>query len=95
MRASPLPSQGGVHHVEKWPRNRGSEPSARTCRHKVETGDPTVAVGIVFEVAASLGIQLFSADRVELSALVSLSRDRLALLPAQVRGVEDDIQDDF
>ncbi len=58
---------------------------SRTTLHKLEMGDPTVAIGTAFEVATLLGIPLFGADRAELSDLVARSRDRLTLLPARVR----------
>jgi transcriptional regulator with XRE-family HTH domain len=58
---------------------------ARGTLHKLESGDPTVGMGIAFEVANLLGIPLFGAERNELPRLVERSRDRLALLPANVR----------
>lgn len=68
--------------------------SAFTLR-KVERGHPSVALGTAFEVATLLGIQLFGADRAELSALVDRGRDRLALLPARVREPTGGVHDDF
>jgi transcriptional regulator with XRE-family HTH domain len=62
---------------------------------KVERGDPTVAMGIAFEVATLLGIRLFGADPAELAALVATGRDRLALLPARVREPPGAVHDDF
>ncbi|MGH8980050.1 MAG: helix-turn-helix transcriptional regulator [Acidimicrobiales bacterium] len=58
---------------------------SRTTLHKLEAGDPSVAIGTAFEVATLLGIPLFDADRAELSDLVARARDRLTLLPARVR----------
>lgn len=66
-----------------------------TTLFRVERGDPTVAIGIVFEVATLLGIQLFGADRNELAALVGRGQERLALLPARVREPEGPVDDDF
>lgn len=63
--------------------------------YRVEQGDPTVALGITFEVATLLGIQLFGADRRELAELVGRGRERLALLPARVREPEGPVDDDF
>ncbi len=59
----------------------------------VERGDPNVAVGIYFETATVLGIQLFGDE--ELSPRVERMRDRLALLPARVRRLDDEPDDNF
>lgn len=63
--------------------------------HRVEQGDPTVAVGTTFEIARLVGVRFFGADRRELSGLVERGRDRLALLPARVREPTRDVDDDF
>lgn len=52
---------------------------------KVESGDPTVAIGTVFEVASLLGVPLFDANRTRLGELIELGEARLALLPDRVR----------
>lgn len=62
---------------------------------KVERGDPTVGLGIAFEVATLLGIPLFGATRDELPALVGLAEDRLALLPERVREPMSEVHDEF
>jgi transcriptional regulator with XRE-family HTH domain len=62
---------------------------------RIERGDPTVAIGTVFEVATLAGLQLFGADRSELPGLIDRSRDRLALLPAKVREPSQPVHDDF
>jgi hypothetical protein len=54
-----------------------------------------VAIGIVFEVATLLGIQLFGADRNELAALVGRGQERLALLPARIREPQGPLDEDF
>ncbi|WP_448058957.1 helix-turn-helix transcriptional regulator [Cellulomonas hominis] len=69
-----------------------SEPTVRS----IERGEPTVAVGLMFEAATLVGIPLFSVDRTELSTLVATTRERLALLPARVRTREaENVDDDF
>ncbi len=52
---------------------------------KVEHGDPTVGLGVAFEVAALVGVPLFHEDRSQLSADLDQARDRIALLPQRVR----------
>jgi hypothetical protein len=61
----------------------------------IERGAPTVGIGIVFEAATILGINLFGASRDELRSMVERGRDRLALLPARVRDPEGPVRDDF
>jgi DNA-binding XRE family transcriptional regulator len=58
---------------------------SRSTLHKVESGDPSVALGTAFEVAALLNVMLYGVDRRDLTDLVARSQDRLALLPARVR----------
>jgi transcriptional regulator with XRE-family HTH domain len=62
---------------------------------KVERGEPSVAIGIVFEVAVLLGIDLFgTAD--EVRARTGRAQESLALLPRRVRHPQaDEVDDDF
>jgi len=68
--------------------------SLNTLRN-VERGVPTVAVGVMFELATLLGIELFGAEGTQLPDLVSRHRDRLVLLPARVRAPHGPVDDDF
>jgi transcriptional regulator with XRE-family HTH domain len=63
--------------------------------HRVEHGDPNVAIGIAFELATLVGISLFGADREELARLVVRGEERLALLPSRVREPEGPVNDNF
>ena len=62
---------------------------------QVELGAPTVAIGIVFELASILGVDLFGAPASQLPELVARGRDRLALLPARVRQPTEPVHEDF
>lgn len=62
---------------------------------KVERGDPTVALGTVFEVAVLLGVPLFDVERSALPELVRRGRERLALVPSRVREPVARVRDDF
>lgn len=62
---------------------------------KVERGDPTVSLGIVFEVATLVGVRLFGVDRSALTGLVERGRNRLALLPTSIREPDGSMHDDF
>jgi transcriptional regulator with XRE-family HTH domain len=64
-------------------------------------GEPGVAAGTYFEAAALLGIPLFEADAAttrasRLATALQHQQERLRLLPARVRGPDDDaLPDDF
>lgn len=68
---------------------------SRPTLSKIEHGDPSVAIGTVFEVATLLGVPLFGAGRRELADLAARSLERLALLPERVREPRLEIDDDF
>ena len=68
--------------------------ASRNTLYAVERGSPTVAIGIVFEVATLLGIELLGGPT-QVPALLDRSRNRLALLPSRVRRSSDDVDDDF
>lgn len=62
----------------------------------VEQGAPTVAIGIFFELALLLGVDLYGTEPAGLPALVVRGRERLALLPSRVRAQPPgDVEDDF
>jgi transcriptional regulator with XRE-family HTH domain len=68
--------------------------SLNTLRN-VERGAPTVAMGVAFELATLLGIELFGTESAQLPDLLSRHQDRLALLPARVRTRHEPVDDDF
>jgi len=62
---------------------------------KVERGQPSVAIGIVFEVAVLLGIDLFGSPD-EVHARTARAQESLALLPRRVRHPRPgEVNDDF
>ena len=63
---------------------------------KVESGDPSVALGTYLEAAVLAGVPLFSVDGRELASVADRARTRLALLPDRVRpAASGDHNDDF
>lgn len=68
---------------------------SRTTLQKIENGEMTCAVGLVFESAALVGINLFEQDRIPLSVSVAQINDKLALLPKRIRAKEKVVDDDF
>ena len=57
--------------------------SATTLRN-AERGEPTVAVGVMFELATLVGVELFGVPPGQLHDLAAREQNRLALLPAHV-----------
>jgi transcriptional regulator with XRE-family HTH domain len=61
---------------------------------RIESGDTRCEIGVVFEMAHLLGIQLFQAPDSH-SALLSGLHDKLALLPAHVVVPKHEVSNDF
>lgn len=69
---------------------------ARATLQKIEKGDPRVALGLAFEVAALVGVKLFDAESPTLADHIARTDDKLALLPAAVRRrASEPVDDDF
>ena len=69
--------------------------TTRVTLRRIERGDPTVALGLYFEVAAVLSVPLFGAQGRELAELVARGERELALLPAHVHAPPEAVDDDF
>lgn len=68
---------------------------SRDLLHRIEKGDPRCEIGVVFELAAILGVPLFEPG---FGALQARSRDieeRLVLLPKAVHAPRAEVKDDF
>jgi transcriptional regulator with XRE-family HTH domain len=61
---------------------------------KVERGDPTVSLGVAFDLATLVGVPLFHGES-RLAAELARNRDRVVLLPQRVRERDDDVDDEF
>lgn len=69
---------------------------ARSTLHAIEHGSPGVAIGVVFEVAYLVGIDLFGTAPGDVPDLLERSRTRLALVPASARPLRrSEDEDDF
>lgn len=68
----------------------------RVTLRRIERGDPSVALGLYFEVATVLSVPLFGREGLALAELVAQGQRDLALLPARVT-VDDpaEVNDDF
>ncbi|MEN0058768.1 MAG: helix-turn-helix transcriptional regulator [Bdellovibrio sp.] len=69
---------------------------ARSTLQRIEKGDPSVEVGIVFNVAVIVGIQLFDVEN-NYTSLLSQTQDKLKLLPKRIRKnlTDEEVYDDF
>ena len=68
---------------------------SRATLQKIEAGKMTPAIGLVFEVAALVGVHLFEPDNQRLSASIDLTQSKLALLPKRIREQTKVADDDF
>lgn len=68
---------------------------SRATLQKIEKGDLSCAIGLVFEVATLVGVKLFDADSSSLSMHHDRTDDKLALLPKKVRISRKAVDDDF
>jgi len=68
---------------------------SRATLQKIEKGDLNVAIGLVFEVAALVGVALFDEERTALASHLARTDDTLALLPRAVRKRRKTVDDEF
>lgn len=68
---------------------------SRDMLYRIERGDPRCEIGVVFELAAILGVSLFEPDLERLQARAREVQDRLTLLPKAVRAPKAEVKDDF
>jgi transcriptional regulator with XRE-family HTH domain len=69
---------------------------SRTTLQKLERGDLKCEIGIVFEAAAIVGINLFDVEsRASFAGKLERVNDKLALLPKSVRKTAGEVDDAF
>lgn len=68
---------------------------ARSTLQLVERGNPSVAIGLVFEAATLVGVDLFVPEATTLAPNVRHIDDKLALMPGSIRKSRLDLDDDF
>lgn len=68
---------------------------SRSLLQRVEKGDPGCAIGVVFELAAILGVPLFTENDADMSSLRRSADLRLAVLPKTARRPRKEVKDDF
>ncbi|MBI5448252.1 MAG: helix-turn-helix transcriptional regulator [Gammaproteobacteria bacterium] len=68
---------------------------ARGTLRKIEQGNLSCELGIVFEIAALVGVKLFDIDQPVLGKELDAIRNKITLLPQSIRKSRRDIDDDF
>lgn len=68
---------------------------SRTTLQKIESGNMTVAIGLVLEAAAILGIPLFIEENPSITKSIRNTTDKLSLLPKRIRNKTKKVKDDF
>jgi transcriptional regulator with XRE-family HTH domain len=68
---------------------------SRATLQKIENGEMSSTIGLVFEVATLVGVKLFESDKLPLSMHIEPARDKIALLPQRIKTKKKDVYDDF
>jgi DNA-binding XRE family transcriptional regulator len=68
---------------------------SRATLQKIERGEMTCAIGLVFEAATLVGINLFEQDKLPLSISIDQTKDKIALLPKRIQSKTKAVDDDF
>lgn len=68
---------------------------SRATVQKIEKGEPGCVVGLMFEAATLVGVNLFESDLPSITMDIDRIDDKIALLPKSVRKVKRVVYDDF
>ena len=81
----------------KWSEKNLAERAgiSRATLQKIESGEMSCAIGLAFEVAALVGVNLFEQDRLSLSRHIEQTRDKIALLPRRIKVKKKVVHDEF
>lgn len=82
---------------QKWTENNLADRAgiSRATLQKIEKGEMSCAIGLVFEVATLAGMNLFEQDKASLARRINKTRDRIALLPQRIKTKTKVVDDDF
>jgi len=81
----------------KWSEQNLAERAgiSRATLQKIEAGEMSPSIGLVFEVAALVGVPLFEQDSRALATSIELTQSKIALLPKRIRNKTKPVDDDF
>jgi transcriptional regulator with XRE-family HTH domain len=67
----------------------------RETLQRIENGDMRTSIGLVFEVAAIIGVPLFTEDKQLFSNNLELIQSKIELLPQRIRTQKKVVDDNF
>ena len=81
----------------KWSEKNLAERAgiSRATLQKIENGEMNCVIGLVFEVATLVGVNLFEHDNFPLSRQIEQTKDKVALLPKRIKSKIKVVHDDF
>ena len=81
----------------KWTEHNLSDRAgiSRATLQKIENGEMSCAIGLFFEVATLVGVNLFESDESLVSMQLMQTRDKISLLPKRIRVKTRTVEDDF
>jgi transcriptional regulator with XRE-family HTH domain len=68
---------------------------SRATLKKIERGEMSPTIGLVFEAATLVGVNLFEQDKMPLSISIQHVSDQIALLPQRIQTQTKVVDDDF
>lgn len=68
---------------------------SRATLQKIEAGEMSPSIGLVFEVAALVDVPLFDQENRILATSIELAQSKIALLPRRIRNKTRTVDDDF
>lgn len=68
---------------------------SRATLQKIEKGDLTCIIGLVFEVSTLVGVKLFDAESTSLTMHIERTDDKIALLPKTIHTNKKPVDDNF
>lgn len=68
---------------------------SRATLKKIERGEMSPSIGLVFEAATLVGVNLFEQDKIPLSVSINQSNEKIALLPQRIQTKTKVLDDDF
>lgn len=81
----------------KWTESELAERAgiSRSTVQKIEKGDMSCEIGLVFETATLVGIKLFASEVTSLSAQIKNTDEKIALLPKSIHKQKKEVDDAF
>ncbi|ALC16275.1 XRE family DNA-binding transcriptional regulator [Desulfuromonas soudanensis] len=68
---------------------------SRATLQKIEAGEMSPSIGLVFEVATLVGVPLFVQENRALATSIELTQSKIALLPKRIKNRTKAVDDDF